>query len=238
LTIHAIILQLVAISFSQTIIRNNFEKKLKQMVKLLFLLSTLSYSLFGHKVISEWETAKKTESVELQYRWVNVGDSLKTRELRALLTINASIGSIVKNLHTEKNYQQWSVGVENCKTYEKSGNGWVMYTLFDIPKPFTQQDLIARYTIEKDGNRTVIKVESIPEYLPVKNGISRMKNYLGCWVFEAVSGNCSHITFYSTSFTKPMFPRFIQDPIIQRMLVKSFESLIKMSENEYLEKNV
>ncbi len=213
-------------------------KKLKHMIRLLFLLSTLSNSLFGHKVISEWETAKKTESVELQYRWVNVGDSLKTRELRAILTIQAPIGSIIKNLNTENNYQQWSVGVENCKTYEKSGNGWVMYTLFDIPKPFTKQDLIARYTIEKVGNNTVIKVESIPEYLPLKKGISRMKNYLGCWILEPGSGNCSHITFYSTSFTKPMFPRFIQDPVIQRMLVKSFDTLIKMSENESYEKNV
>ena len=68
------------------------------MRSLIFLLCSLSYPLFGQQILSDWETSRKSETVELQYRWVRVDDTLKTRELRTIFNVNASIESIVKNL--------------------------------------------------------------------------------------------------------------------------------------------
>jgi hypothetical protein len=151
--------------------------------------------------------------------------------------VDASVEAILKNLNSESDFQNWSVGVERCKNIEQTNNGWIMYSLFDIPRPFTQRDLIAKYSLEQIGNKTYIKMEALPEYLPQVKGVVRMNNYSGYWVLEDMGYNQTQVKFHSTSFTKPVFPRFIQDPILQRMLLKSFETLIKLSENEVIAKN-
>jgi hypothetical protein len=207
------------------------------MKALIILLSFISYPTFSQQILSEWETARKNENVELQYRWVCLGDTLKTRELRALFTVNAPSEAIIRNLNTESNFQSWSVGVKQCKNIEQTSSSWIMYSLFDIPKPFNQQDLIAKYSVEQLDNKTIITIESVPRYLPPEKNIARINNYSGYWILESVSDNITHVKFHSTSYTKPMFPRFIQDPILQRMLIKSFETLINQSENEAIAKN-
>lgn len=207
------------------------------MRTLIFLLCILSYPSFAQQVLSHWETARKSETVELQYRWVRVGDTLKTRELRTLFNVDAPVEAIVKNLSTESDFQNWSVGLKHCKKIEHSNNGWIMYSLFDIPRPFAQQDLIAKYTVEEIGKKTIIRIEALPEYLPQKKDVVRMNNYSGYWLLEDIGYNKTMVKFHSTSFTKPVLPRFIQDPVLQRMLINSFETLIKLSENESIAKN-
>lgn len=204
---------------------------------LIFLLCSLSYPLFGQQILSDWETARKSETVELQYRWISVGDTLETRELRAIFNVDAPIAAIVKSINTENDFQNWSVGVKHCKKIEQTNNGWIMYSLFDIPRPFAQQDFIAKYTVEEIGKKTIIKIEALPEYRPQVKGVVRMNNYSGFWILEDMGCNNTHVKFHSTSFTKPVLPRFIQDPILQRMLIDSFETLIKLSENEVIAKN-
>jgi hypothetical protein len=216
---------------------NNFDKKYLKMKALIILLSFLSCSTFSQEILCEWKSARKNENVELQYRWVCLGDTLKTRELRALFTVNAPSEAIIRNLNTESNFQNWSVGVKQCKNIEQTSDGWIMYSLFDIPKPFNQQDLIAKYTVEQLANTTVVMIESVPKYLPTVKNVIRINNYSGYWILESVSDNITHVKFHSTSYTKPMFPHFIQDPILQRMLIKSFETLINQSENEAIAQN-
>lgn len=207
------------------------------MKALIILLSFLSYPTFSQEILSEWKSARKNENVELQYRWVCIGDTLKTRELRALFSVNATAEAIINNLNTESNFQNWSVGVRRCKNIEQTAIGWIMYSLYDIPIPFKQQDLIAKYTVEQHLNRTVVTIESLPNYFPPEKDITRINNYSGYWILESVNDNRTHVMFHSTSYTKPMFPRFIQDPILQRMLIKSFETLINQFENEAIAKN-
>ncbi len=207
------------------------------MRTLIFLLCILSYPSFAQQVLSNWETAIKSETVELQYRWIRVGDTLKTRELRTFFNVDAPVVAIVKNLSTESDFQNWSVGVERCQKIDQSSNGWIMYSLFDIPRPFKQRDLITKYTVEQFGNQTIIKMEALPEILPHIKGVERMNNYSGYWLLEDIGYNKTMVKFHSTSFTRPVFPRFIQDPVLQRMLINSFETLIKLSENEPIAKN-
>ncbi len=80
-------------------------------------------------------------------------------------------------------------------------------------------------------------MEAMPEYLPHIKGVERMNNYSGYWLLEDIGRNKTMVKFQSTSFTKPVFPRIIQDPILQQMLINSFETLIKLSENEPIAKN-
>ena len=57
---------------------------------LLIILLFFSQHLYANEVLTNWETKHKTDRVTLQYRWVLLGDTLKTREMRALFLINSA----------------------------------------------------------------------------------------------------------------------------------------------------
>lgn len=206
------------------------------MKLLTLILCLLSYSLMGQKILTNWETSKKSEFVELQYRWLLIGDTLETREMRSIFNIHGSRQDIIQHLINDDSFKSWSVGVKECKALNKNNNGWIMYNLFDIPKPFSDQDLVAQYKLEQNGRKTTIKVTALPNYLPKQEGVERMKNYSAYWVLEEKGINETQVKFHSIAYTEPVFPRFIQDPLIQRMLINSFEKLIRMSELKFTQK--
>ena len=64
-----------------------------------------------------------------------------------------------------------------------------------------------------------------PDFSPHLENIKRVKNYEGRWVFKALENGQTKVEFYTISFTKPIFPRFIQDPIIQKIFIESINKL-------------
>lgn len=183
------------------------------------------------KILSDWETKKRSDAIKLQYRWVLIGDTLETRQTRAILHITAPEKEIIEHLKDGHKLKKWMAGSKKCEVYPISDNEWVTYTLFNIPKPFPQKDLITKYTVHGQRGKTEIKITSAPGFLPKNNGISRLEHYEGAWTFTPVSTHTMKVVFSTTTFSKPVLPRFIQDPIIQRVLMQSFENLKNLSEN-------
>lgn len=201
---------------------------MKQIVFLLLLISNWSFA----DEETTWKTARETELLKLQYRWINVDDSMNTRELRILFSVKANYHQIINCIRDPKLAKQWSVGVKACKVYDQTQNKWISYCLYNIPKPFHAQDLVTLYEIVNESSEVVIKITAQPDYLDRVPGVNRQQNYVGKWILKETLNGITQIQFYSISFTKPIFPRFVQDPITQRMLIRSFEEFIKLSENE------
>ena len=186
----------------------------------------------GNKVLSKWTTERKSDKVELQYRWVLAGDTLKTREVRAIFTVNAPHTIIIDNIRDPGRARQWNEGVKEFKIYPKSETEWFAYSLYKIPYPFTPQDLVTHYSVETGTDQTIIKINAEPCFVAKKAGVERQQNYDGRWVLGRTTDGKTRVEFYSVSYSKPVFPRFIQDPVIQRLLVNSFENFITTAENE------
>jgi len=205
------------------------------MKKISLIFCIISNVLMAQKILTEWETSIKSESIELQYRWVLIGDTLETREMRSIFKIECPREDIIFNLSDDKRFKSWSVGVTKCKALNKNYNGWIMYSFFDIPMPFSDKDLIANYELKQKDRTTIIQVTALPDYLPKKEGVERMKNYSAYWILEEKEWNKTLVKFHSIAYTKPVFPRFIQDPLIQSLIIKSFEKLIILSEGKHLQ---
>lgn len=199
---------------------------------LLFLPFLFSGGITGHEALSPWETARKSDKVVLQYRWLNVGDSLKTREMRILFSVRAPHGNVVRNLKEAKQVKEWSIGLREFKTYNVSDNSWVAYSLYDIPRPFPQQDLVTAYKVYNQRGNTVINISAMPGFKEKLPQVKRLEHFKGKWVLHPATNGETPVEFYSISYTAPMLPRFIQDPILQRLLIRSIETFICIAEQE------
>lgn len=204
------------------------------MKYILILLMIVSLKANAVEVLTPWVTSRKSESVELQYRWVMVGDTLKTREMRAIFNVQAHPEEIVRNFYNCDKLKLWACGSKECKVFKTSEQEWINYSVFDIPKPFPQQDLVTKYYLKTLDNSTFIQVSAVPEYLPQHAGVERLQHYEGSWQLIPIGNGVTRVEFRSVSYTKPMLPRWLQDKILQPMLIDSFETLIKLSQNEII----
>ncbi|MCG8306630.1 MAG: hypothetical protein MI975_04505 [Cytophagales bacterium] len=201
-------------------------------MKLLTLLILFIDTNASIDVISEWETKRTSERVELQYRWVIVGDTLKTRQIKSMFMVKAKPSRIVENFRHAKFLEQWALGAKTCTVFDRADDAWITHTIFDIPPPFKRQDLIAEYRLERHVDRYTICFTALPDYLPSEKGLKRMKHYTGQWEILPLGNGYTEVKYLTTAFSKHMAPRFILDPIMQRLLIESMENLIKLSEHE------
>ncbi len=120
---------------------------------------------------------------------------------------------------------EWNEGLRSMKLLKQDGSVWITHTLYDIPYPFSQQDLVVKNIIVPDKQKVTILLSSLPEFIkPIKN-TTRQKFYFGKWELTPVNNETTEVRFSVLSFSESRIPRLIRDPIIHNKLFHSFLNL-------------
>lgn len=181
--------------------------------------------LIGHEILTEWKVAKQSDDIQVSYRYIMVGDTLKTREMRVSFAVEAQPDSIISMFTDTDMFSQWSAGLEKCNMIDKDSASWIMYNLYDAPWPFKQRDLITEYKLVRTDSKTTLNMTGKPNLLPEYEDVMRMKLYEGYWSFQPLSNGLTHVEFHTVSFTGPIIPRFLQDPVLQKTFINSMKKL-------------
>ncbi len=214
-------------------------------MKEVFLGYCLLFSLTGAKPAreetaddnrssSEWELDRNSDGVKTYTRWIVMDGSQKTRERKGETVINCSVNDLVMLLSDSKSAKNWMSGIkENYCLKQISISEWYTYTLFDIPWPFEQRDLISNYRVNssEEGKKTTILISSREHYLPEKQSIKRLTNYTGTWTIIRITDEKVFVSFSAMSNMPPMFPRFIQDPVLIQMFHNNLVKLKKLMDS-------
>ncbi len=183
----------------------------------------------GNEVSTGWEFARRENDISIYYRWVT-SEKMKAREMRAKFMIRTGVDNILPQFYEPENYHAWAVGIKECTIHEKSDSGWVTYSLMNYPWPFKQKDLVTRHRVCKRDTQTVLLILAEPKLFAMKSGVERMQNYKGEWIFTNLENGYTEVDYRVISFTEPVFPRFMQDPVIQKVCIDSFHQLKERAE--------
>jgi hypothetical protein len=119
-----------------------------------------------------------------------------------------------------KSTSKWMSGIEENYELKKINQyEWYTYTLFSIPWPFSKRDLVSYYKIIRnpDLKNVTIDIHSRDNYIPLKSKITRLTSYQAIWRIVQQSQGFIQISFTAASSAPPAFPRYIQDPVIEKM---------------------
>ena len=210
--------------------KQNFE----MLLMLVLVFAGMQVFSTNSKTVNktEWYLATKSEGISLYYRWITLGDSIRSREMKAEFTIDAEIPEILSHFSNTESYKNWAAGIKKCSIKKISDSVWFTHTVMNYPWPFKQKDLVTRHLVEQHGLNATIEIEAAPDFFSETNGIERMKNYQGTWFFSVIKNGSTKVDYRVISFTKPIFPRFVQDPIVQKLSIESFVDLKQLAENK------
>lgn len=172
-----------------------------------------------------WRTVKNEKGITIAYRALKLKPSVKTRELKAHFTIHGNKDSAFAYLYYPEKYKEWNKGSKSYTILEGDSLQWVSHIVYDIPFPFSQQDLVTQNTKVDSNHQITINTISKPNYIPSLEDVDRIKYYIAEWVLNQKENNTVDVTFSAITMSKSYIPRFIKDPIVQNNLIKSFSIL-------------
>jgi hypothetical protein len=168
----------------------------------------------------KWEMVKSSHDVQTYVRWVKTSEGTITRERKGEMIIECTVDDVTDILTDSKSSAKWMRNVKESFELKRLNRfEWYNYTLFNIPWPFENRDLVSFLTMKTspDRDRVDIHIISEDEYIPHKSRIERLTNYIANWSIIRVSNCRIKITFSAITNAPPMFPRWIQDPVVENL---------------------
>lgn len=176
-----------------------------------------------------WKLERNDKGIKIFTRWVDVGNDLKVRQLKGEMTCEYPAFHIKRYISEDRIASQWMSRVLEHKNIEQiNSDEWISYTKFNLPWPFNNQDLIVRNTVIQSGNNIVIEIEGLPDYLPEKDGVTRIQNFEGMWKLSNLGSSKTTIEYIVVTKSKAKAPRWITDPIVQNNFWETMNNLHNM----------
>jgi hypothetical protein len=181
-----------------------------------------------------WKMVKNDEGVQTYFRWVTKDDGTEYRERKGEVIAACTVQEALQMISNSESIKKWMANIEEHYNLEYvSADKWVNYTLFNIPWPFSNRDLVSLYQLNTDPvKKTVTLIISCKDtYIPLKKGITRLTDYHAKWSLVKNGEQSTCISMTMSSSTPPLFPRYIQDPIIEKVFHGNLVRLKKALED-------
>ena len=182
----------------------------------------------GNIDYGQWETTKNSEGVQTYVRWIEIAEGIRTRERKGEMVIDCTVEDATSIITNARSTEHWMKNVKESFDIKRINSfEWYTYTLFNIPWPFENRDLVSsniiKTNIEKDSAN--INIISREDYIPSKSGIKRLTDYTANWGIVRITEEKVKVTFTAITNTPPMFPRWIQDPVLEHIFHNNLVNL-------------
>lgn len=131
-------------------------------------------SFSGDTYFTEWTLRKDKEGIKI---FTRVAANTNIKEVKTVVTINASVSKITNAIIDVENYSNWMENILNPKTLKKIGHSeYYLYYEMDAPWPTQNRDIVNRTIISHDLSNgiTLISSTATPNYIEKKEDIVRI----------------------------------------------------------------
>ena len=149
--------------------------------------------------------------------------------MRIELIAHSELNNILEAFKREENLKNWMPYLESSEVLHEDDQGWIAFQIMRLPWPFDRKYCQVRYSIRSlDEHEFIVDSELIPlsGQAESQQEYKEMDYFASRWTARILDDDEStKITFETTSQAKPILPRWMQDPIIQKVMIRSFLKL-------------
>ena len=182
---------------------------------LLFFFSIIYSTVFVFpKTVSAWELAKSGDGITVYTRGVE-GSGFK--EYKALARIKASLSSLVAIVEDIEVYPSWIHTCKEGKLLKKINEKETYnYTVNEAPWPVRDRDAVVHNKISQNPENRVVTIEikGIPDYIPEKTGVQRVRKIDGFWRFTPLENGSVEVVYQVHSEPGGNLPSWLVNSIV------------------------
>ena len=191
----------------------------KTLVLLLSILLFISLDVFSQ---ASWEVDKNKDGIVV-YTRAEKNSSFKS--FKAVATIDASTDEIINILKNVDSYTKWYGYTKTSKLIKQENGVQYNYVETIFPWPFANRDMVYRMSINSLPSGVVeISLNGLPDYIPEKKGITRMKKAEGYLLLKPLNGK-TEITYEFHSDPGDNIPTWLANNSIAELPFKTLLGL-------------
>ncbi|MCB0494121.1 MAG: hypothetical protein KDC93_17080 [Cyclobacteriaceae bacterium] len=191
---------------------------------------TLLISIFGFIPIAaypqnSWEIDRDKEGIIVYTR---VEEDSDFKSFKAVMIVHSSADKIVEILKNADDYTKWYGYTKASKMLRQEHDVQYNYVETIFPWPYTNRDMVYRMAINKSMDGAVkIVLEGLPDYIPEKKGIVRMRKAGGSILLKPI-GEKIEVTYEFHSEPGDHIPSWLANKSIAELPFRTFLGLRKM----------
>jgi hypothetical protein len=193
----------------------------KVSVLLICLLGFMSIVSYAQQ---SWEIDRDKGGI-IVYTKEEEGSAFKS--FKAVITIQASTDEIVEVLKNADDYTKWYGYTNTSALLKEEGDTQYNYVETIFPWPYSNRDMVYRMSVNVSANGAVkILLKGIPDYLPEKRGIVRMKKAEGYILLQPLDGK-TEVTYVFHSEPGDNIPPWLANNSIGELPFRTLYGLRK-----------
>lgn len=172
-----------------------------------------------------WKLVRNEGGVRVYNRTV-AGSEIP--ELRAEMVVRSSLSGLVALFQDLGGYSSWYDSLMNTRLVRRLGPLVLIgYAEVDFPWPASNRDMILRYSITQDPRSLTVRVrmKNMPDYLPVRPGIVRLRHVTGSWEFRAVASGRVLVVMRTHSEPGGSIPAWISEAAVTSAPLRALHGL-------------
>ena len=160
----------------------------------VFLMLLTCLILSGNISAQTWEFAKERDGIKI-YTRKEAGSNLKS--FKGTMDVHSTMEKVTSLVGNVYNHDWWDENLHEIKvlSYEKDKH-MQYYLVYDVPWPLSDRDLVvdATVTIDPVTGKREIAAKPLPNTIPEKPDIVRIKNYWQTWTIQPMSDGIIRLT--------------------------------------------
>jgi hypothetical protein len=193
-----------------------------RIIIILFFLLKIT----GVSAQTNWEL--KNEKSGIKVYTSAVTDS-KFKAIKVDCELKASLSQIVKVLLDIKNGPEWLYHTKSCTLIKQvSPDELYYYSEINIPWPVQNRDFVAHLKVRQNPDTKVVTVDgpAVPGFVPLKNGIVRVRSSKGLWVITPLTNGRIRVVYTLQLDPGGNLPAWLVNLFAAEGPLKSFEGLL------------
>ncbi len=195
---------------------------------LIFFCVVISHDLTAQS----WEFIKEKDGVTVYTKDV---ESSSLKSFRGEVDVHSTMDRVSDYVGNVKDLSWWGNNIRDIKILDYQKDKLIKYYLeYVVPWPFDNRDLCveAKITVDpKTGKRTV-QAEPLPDVVPEKPGIVRIKRYWQKWTATPMPGGIIHISLEGFVDPGGNVPSWLYNMVITDTPIKLLTEIRKRVETE------
>lgn len=190
------------------------------------VIALMAIGLLGYGQ-ADWDL--KTDNDGIKVYTKTFPDS-KFKAIRVEVELDASLSQLVAVVMDVNTGSDWLYATKTSKLIKELSPGeLIYYSEVRLPWPISNRDFIAQLKASQDTRTKVVTIDgpTIPDYVPVKDGIVRITRAEGRWVITPAGPH--HIKVQYTLRTDPGgdLPAWLFNLFVTKGPAESFKNLLE-----------
>jgi len=174
---------------------------------------------------SEWSLSKDKNGIRV---YTSNSTTSKFKSIKVEATVTGTIDKLISIVMDVANNKSWVYNTKQSYLIKKiAANDILYYAVTSLPWPVSNRDMIIRMRYDYDATNKTLKIiaTGIPDALPEKEGIVRVKYFSAVWDVKALSDTNMVINYKLSMDPSGSVPAGITNMFIAKGPYETFYNL-------------